>query len=525
MFQTLLVDDDFLVRSYLKTLDSWEKVGYEVVRDVQDGEEALEVINQEKIDIVVTDISMPLMDGIELIKAVKKNWPEVSVIVLSCHDDFEYVKEAMRLGADEYILKNTLDENSLLEVLEKAKAQIEAKKAKTTQEKHTKKLIQMGSHTLKYHFFNGVLSQTLEGEVREQKRLEAQIAGSYKNSAVIAMFMHDWNRQNREWTPLEAEQYSLEFRTGIESEIEAVLGEENELKEIIYLGAGIFCCFLDLSEMRRDSLMRQRLTDVAGACFRFCKKEPYSFGISVSSICIGVQDGLRQAYQQARQMMKYGFYDRDSILYYDCQKEVSRELPKSAEKLIHQVQNQTENTEEELEQEAVTLISEAKQKMTDGRILVQWLHKLDESAYIERSAQVYTEIASIEQFKMALEESVQEVCKHSEEEIPEGVSHTIKVVLLYLHQHYKEQISLQDVAEEAGVNSAYLSYLFKQEMGIGFANYLQECRMRCAEKMLCDTNLKIKEVAEAAGFNDYHYFSKIFKKYHHCSPADYRKKQ
>ena len=113
MFQTLLVDDDFLVRSYLKTLDSWEKEGYEVVRDVQDGEEALEEMNQEKIDIVVTDISMPLMDGIELIKAVKKNWPEVSVIVLSCHDDFEYVKEAMRLGADEYILKNTLDENSL----------------------------------------------------------------------------------------------------------------------------------------------------------------------------------------------------------------------------------------------------------------------------------------------------------------------------------------------------------------------------------------------------------------------------
>ena len=128
MFQTLLVDDDFLVRSYLKTLDSWEKAGYEVVRDVQDGEEALEVMNQEKIDIVVTDISMPLMDGIELIKAVKKNWPEVSVIVLSCHDDFEYVKEAMRLGADEYILKNTLDENSLLEVLEKAKAQIEVKR-------------------------------------------------------------------------------------------------------------------------------------------------------------------------------------------------------------------------------------------------------------------------------------------------------------------------------------------------------------------------------------------------------------
>lgn len=522
MFRTLLVDDDFLVRSYLKTLDSWEKAGYEIVQDVQDGEEALEVMNQEKIDVVMTDISMPLMDGIELIKAAKKSWPEVSVIVLSCHDDFEYVKEAMRLGADEYILKNTLDENSLLEVLEKTKPQIEAKKAKTTQEKHTKKLIQMGSHTLKYHFFNGVLSGTLEGEIREQKRVEAQIAGTYKNSAVIVMFMHDWNRQSREWTPLEAEQYSLEFRTGIEGEIEGVLGEENERKEIIYLGAGIFCCFLDLSEMRRDSLMRQRLTDVAAACFRFCKEEPYFFGISVSSICIGVQDGIRQAYQQARQMMKYGFYDKNSILYYDCQKEVSRELPEAAERLLEL--SKKEITKEKLGEEVSKFILEATKETTDARVLIQWLKRFDETVHKERSTQDYAELSSIDQFEAALRESVETICKSTEEEIPKGVSHTVKVVLLYLRKHYTEPISLQDVAEEAGVNSAYLSYLFKQEMGIGFANYLQECRMRQAEKMLCETNLKIKDVAEAAGFNDYHYFSKIFKKYHHCSPADYRKR-
>ena len=192
---------------------------------------------------------------------------------------------------------------------------------------------------------------------------------------------------------------------------------------------------------------------------------------------------------------------------------------------IQDIQEGKELTKESLENLTMQIVSEAKQGTTDGRTLVQWFRRLDETAHIERSAQVYAEISSIDQFETALKESVQAVCENTQEEIPEGVSHTIKVVLLYLRQHYREQISLQDVAEEAGVNSAYLSYLFKQEMGIGFANYLQECRMRCAEKMLCDTNLKIKEVAEAAGFNDYHYFSKIFKKYHHCSPADYRKKQ
>ena len=118
MFRTLLVDDDFLVRSYLKTLNAWEKAGYEVVKDVQDGEEALHVLEEEKIDVIITDISMPLMDGIELIRHIREEKENIYIMVLSCHDDFEYVKEAMRLGADEYILKNTLDEDTLLEILE-----------------------------------------------------------------------------------------------------------------------------------------------------------------------------------------------------------------------------------------------------------------------------------------------------------------------------------------------------------------------------------------------------------------------
>ena len=113
MRKALLADDDFLVRSYLKMLSSWEKAGFEITADVRDGEEALEVLKQEPVELVVTDIAMPLMDGIELIKEIKKNYPKVYVIVLSCHDEFDYVKKAMKEGADEYVLKNTLNEESL----------------------------------------------------------------------------------------------------------------------------------------------------------------------------------------------------------------------------------------------------------------------------------------------------------------------------------------------------------------------------------------------------------------------------
>lgn len=132
MYRTLVADDDFLVRSYLKTLDSWEKAGYEIVDDAEDGEEAYGFLQKEKIDVLVTDLTMPVMDGIELIRKIREENRDIYIIVLSCHDDFEYVKEAMRLGADEYVLKNSLSRIVIYDTLEKsAQADREAQRKKS----------------------------------------------------------------------------------------------------------------------------------------------------------------------------------------------------------------------------------------------------------------------------------------------------------------------------------------------------------------------------------------------------------
>ena len=212
MYRTLVADDDFLVRSYLKTLDSWEKAGYEIVDDAEDGEEAYGFLQKEKIDVLVTDLTMPVMDGIELIRKIREENRDIYIIVLSCHDDFEYVKEAMRLGADEYVLKNSLDEDSLYDTLEKSARLIEKRREKSQEQARTRKLIHLGSHALKYYFFNGLISGMLKNQAREEKRVEAGIAGKYFNSAVICMFMENWAERERQWTPLEVEQYSHHFR-------------------------------------------------------------------------------------------------------------------------------------------------------------------------------------------------------------------------------------------------------------------------------------------------------------------------
>ncbi|MDC7290127.1 response regulator [Blautia schinkii] len=523
MFRTLLVDDDFLVRSYLKTLSSWEKEGYELAADVRDGEEALRVLADEPIDLVITDVSMPLMDGIELIRRIRETDSGIYIVVLSCHDDFEYVKEAMRLGANEYVLKNSLDEDSLSHILSNAAVQIRRQREKSTQEEHVKKLVKIGSQKLKYHFFNQLISGMISPEEKEEERRKAGITGSYLNSAVIAMYLEEWTQHTEQWSMVEAEQYSQRFLSDIADELEQVLGVESEAAEVVDLGSGIFCCFLDFAQERRSSVMQQRLTAAASACLRCCKNEPYTFGICVSSICMG-QDGIRQAYQQAREMMKQSFYDNSGILYYDAAKPLGNSLPLRAQRLEEILEEYfAKRKNDELQKELERVFQDFEEQYTDSRQVIHWLKDMDKKADISREPEVYRHIRTLAQVRQLCTEYGEQMLGGSSRSIPEGVCAVVRTAITYLHEHFKNPIGLTEAAAAAGVNPAYLSFLFKQEMGIGFSNYLLEYRMDYARELLVRSNYKIKEVASEAGFQDYHYFSKAFKKLNGVSPADYRK--
>lgn len=534
MRKALLADDDFLVRSYLKMLSSWEKAGFEITADVRDGEEALEILDKEKVDLVVTDLAMPLLDGIGLIREIRKKYPDTYVIVLSCHDEFEYVKQAMKEGADEYVLKNTLNEESLYTVLEAAEEHIKQNRKKeeaTTAESQSMGKNQeqragsdqIGNMNEKFLYFNQVLAGTLSGAEREEKRIHAGIRGKYKNSAVIVI-----KREEKEHTddPLEEarrEQYSLEFYRRMQEKIKQWSGEAELEKEIIYLGNGIYCCFLDLSDEYKSSVMYQHLTGMASACYKICAEEDTAYKIGVSNICIGA-DALRQAYQQARTMIKNSFYEKDGIAYYEAGQGMGRELPKEAEKLLEEAEHLKRINEK---QTFLTLSEEAiqafKRERCDSQIVKHWYRKIEQRLQIESNGNEVS-FSYIGDVKKGLEWMAEEAFGCGEQKLPEDISQPVKIAADYAMKHYREAVGLGDAADAAGVNSTYLSYLFSQEMGIGFANYLLNLRMEHAKKLLRETNLKMWQVAEESGFNDYHYFSKVFKKSEGMSPAQYRKR-
>ncbi|MGN1378460.1 MAG: response regulator [Dorea sp.] len=522
MIRTIIVDDDFLVRAYLKQLGAWEKAGYEIVADLRDGEEALKAAEELGPDLIITDISMPLMDGIELIRRIREQNQSVYIIVLSCHDDFEYVKEAMKLGADEYVLKNSLNEDSLYEMLENTGRHMESRRAKYQETDRSKRLMEMGRHALKYHYFNGLLTGSFTEVEREEKKREAGIRASYINSAVISMCVPEWGNLKYRCSQVELEQFGQRFLQKLLKELK-IREEDADSLECVYLGEGVFCCFIDLSDLRRSSVMKQRLTSVAATCFRCCKEETILMEVGVSNICFG-EEGIRQAYQQAREMLKLGFYMDGTILYYEESPESEKVLPEEAKDFLEDARMLADRQEYDAFCRRFACVKESfERRYTDYRLVIRWIRELDQKLLVERSQEEYAGICKIGQLSDLCEDYHQKLFLEKRKILPEGISPAVRKVVDYLHTHYKEQIGLSDAAEAAGLNSAYLSYLFKQEMGTGFSGYLLDLRLECAKKLLAGTNDKVKDVAAGSGFNDYHYFSKAFKKQVGVSPADYRR--
>lgn len=520
--KTVIADDDHLVRSYLKMLPSWERAGFEIVADARDGEEAMEALEKTNAVLLVTDISMPLMDGITLIRKIRRTNQKLYIIVLSCHDEFEFVKDAMKEGADEYVLKNTLDEDTLYELLVGTKEKIREKQLKNTSLHENSDMPERNNIVGKYRFFNGVLAGNLKGNMREEARICAGIKGTYQNSAVIALFLEEWEEKEERWTSLEMEQYCQEFLIRLYEGMKNHLGERIDYVETIYLGKGVFCVFLDLSNQCKSSRMYQELTDVASVCYKICQQERYAYGIGVSNVCIG-SEAVRQAYQQAREMMKLSFYDDREILYYNADNKTGTRIPPKAEMLISSVDTCFyQNDRAGFLKKCQEVIQEFEKEQTERRLVLQWLVHLERKAGVVREEDV-EKIHSIRQLPDILETIAGEIFEVSQDVIPENVSKAVRIAAEYAVKHYREPIGLTDAASAAGVNSAYLSYLFQKEMKTGFSSFLLNRRMECAREMLKKTNLKVREVAQQSGFQDYHYFAKAFKKMHEISPAEYRK--
>lgn len=506
MYRVLIVDDEPVIRNGISAIINWEKEGMLVQDDCENGVEALHALKNNSFDILITDIKMPLMDGIELMNRAWELYPSLKVILISGYNDFEYVREGLKLGAVDYLLKAALDPEDLLSVLQRCVALLDKERKKTCE-----------------------LQDYMKGAVyRDRKILEQDI----KRTIVQKQSFHSPYISEAAWLD---EAYLCAYLTlDRAEEWKENRGElyvqflMEELQEMFYAGieagvalttveSGLFFILPDKDgEAERLLCDWKQLVEVK---WEISTSVGINAGQGSGYILKGLSDS-RAACERRFFEGLGGYYkikDRESDNGSTVKKDwkpffeiLSNGDPAaSAVEFALEQWNSGDLNPEQVREEACSLLLQAHVE----QVLPEWVDLL-------RRAETLGQLGSL---------MIDQLKKISNPYFPEledkGLGgQVITKALEYISDHFTENLTLQSVADTVHLSKNYFSLLFKKQTGLNFIDYLIELRIREAKRLLAQNNDRISDVVGPSGFNDVKYFNRIFKKVTGMTPKEYREK-
>jgi two-component system response regulator YesN len=509
MYKVLLVDDESMARTGLRHFFDWDLNGFKIVGEASNGQKALQWIENQEVDILITDISMPVMDGLELTRWTRKVSPQTKIILLSSYNDFEYAREGIRLGASDYLLKPTLENENLSQTLEKVKRQI-------IQEREKSGLIEFRS---KCFAEERTLLKWLANESLGNGKIEVLSEGCR-----IVVCSLDTKQQMKKGGGY------MEF----------VMEEaQNIFYRLFKKGVAVRGAF-DQIVLLLPTDEEQHFTTSLGPFKNGLQELGVSFTLGVSMpLALPVQ--VSKAYEQAVQAVERGFFQglgaiysytpllelrtAQTAVYFKTLKDTLKRyvcdgFRQKAEDCLNEIINQwvyEQKTASEVIREAHELLyllhalnPEAMQPV-DRLTALSMLETVEEVK--EWTFGIFTDFWSEKKNADPAESSSGENRIHQ---------HMVAKAIEYIQSNYAKAISLHDVAKRVNMSKNYFSEVFKKVTGQNFVDYLIQLRLNRSKELLQDPTLKVYEVAEMSGFSDVKYFSKLFKKVMQISPTDYR---
>lgn len=538
MFKMLIVDDEVFIRKGLRTCIDWNSLNVEITGESKNGVEALSAIDRFDVDFIITDVRMPLMDGLELAKTIKNRALNVKVIMLSGYDEFEYAKKALKYGVYEYLLK-PVSIQELTDAVKRLSNQILKERSKVEDENVIESLINENLPSMRSTFFYKS-PQILKGNDEETMQ-KAKKLGFHLNERGYQIALIDIDDYYALIEGLDDVDIGS-VKLSIVNMAEEIIGEVYKCTSF-YSNADYIICILYVS-IKDQYLVNDLLKEV-----QFCIKKYLRFTVTIGlgNIYDTVGD-IMDSYQQAYQALKSkAFLGKDKIIpYASVAKEISTEntwkiediqsVSKDTTALIDALfKSEIENTNRILNDILITLTERSHDfdnvKYEVIKVLGVILFNVEKSAVqlderFNSIAHLYEEIKrneTVEDLERWMKRLIHELHKllvRSRKDSNKGI---IRKAINYASDNYKDSIMLDDIASYIYISSNYFSRIFKEEMGESFVTWLNKYRVKKAQELLETGNLKIYEVAEQVGFNDYRYFNKLFKRYSGCTPIDYRK--
>lgn len=522
----LIADDDQQIREGIQEAIDWSALGVHTTAIASNGIEALRWFQDHLPEIVITDVRMPGMDGLELLRRIKETKPSTKVVILSGYDDFEYLKKAVQLDAVDYEMK-PIRVRHLIALIQKVKEDI-------VRERVSREAFEKYRESYRAKF----LDELLEGKISDRlvilQGLEQHCAFDAKGSLIGVLMRFD------------------DSETGLSSDVEPLL---KEWFPKLFGASDLKSQGLCLSSKEGEGVLLLRLETVSYLYYHQFVRElrnrfaewnreiersggtSFSVGISQAGSASDLPDLIRQARDALGNRIYAG---KQSLHVYEPSARLSDEpiigLLGDEEFKRMVLQGSFDSVEKAITREFAGLQASRSQSEKSLRRYCKSLIQLFMAASPERSADLAPYILekaerveetagfrTIEDYKDFILSVYREACQRSGGLKPVKLSMAMVRAEAFIRKHYASELTSEMLADHVGKTPNYFSHLFKKEFGIPFKEYVNRLRIAKAKELILHSNDLIYEISEKVGFSDYAYFTQVFKKLEGCPPTALRK--
>ena len=526
MYSVILVEDEMLIRMGLRNSIDWNKYDMEVVADFTNGNTALEYYETHKPDIIITDLKMRVMDGMELIARIREKDSETRIIILTCLEEFELVRKALSMGVSDYMLKLTMSEEEIDKVLKKTRNEINKRNTNRSQRDHS-----MASTDLeRERYLKDFLFYNLYSTDEFMTFTKKNSLNLMPQHLVLCIL--DIDNYETFKSRFEDKKGHL-IRASMLNVLNEVL-DNCKCGEAFYDEDAHYIILFSFEKITSAKLIHNELINILSKirnAVNMCFNISLSIGISNEG---NGYECLKRMYSEAHEALSNKFFIGPGVT---CYTGIEADKVASAEKMAETLHSLVlydivgHDGLEEFNYKTEAFLKELPTSRDQFEIffqgMVHWISAttclaLDDSVSIpiianERLKKSATLDAMISTFTYFIENI------NKKGLVKRILSDDVTAAIEYLDSNFKSDIKLQNVADHVRLSPNYLGYLFKKELHVNITEYLTQLRVKKAKKLLKNTTMRSYEIADMTGFSDNAYFSKVFKKSTGSNPNEFRK--
>lgn len=531
MYKIIIVDDEPIVREGIRDRIQWADHGFECVGVSENGKEALDAVARLRPDVVLTDIYMPFMDGLELSRCIAEKYPRTKIIILTGYDDFEYAQQAVKLQVTDFILK-PVTSAELREILDKLKVEMDEERGNQEHLNQLKQQLNESLPLLKERFLERLASSTLNEWEITSKMAYFDIPLSGPLFLAIATDM-DELRPEEQGTDNEL------YAFAVYNIIQEIMSNEPASAVFRYKGNKVITILSGTGE-KGIYVRAQELAEAIRASIK--RYLSFTVTVGVGTICHELKD-IRHSCRASVAALEYRLLiGSDQVVSIsDLENRSSKPLYDGTETEHVLISAIKTGTPEDVDKSIGRLIGELKHASISIeqcyiRVLRTMLAVLQalleigcsEKELFGKETRLLTELysfRSLDEIEYWLKEMCGKAIKGVVETRKDISRNQMSEAVQFIHHNYDDtELSVKSVCSRIFMSASYFSSLFKAHTGKTFVEYVTSIRMEKAKELLKHSSLKTYEIAMKTGYQDAQYFSVLFKKYTGDTPTDYRQK-